>query len=96
MKKIIGILLLVFSQYCIAHNSVSQYQRIFLPLYTQGGEFKIAIRTFKMNHVPSFLIVNPQTLATTIEPITPLSRPDFRTFQTLKAEQTKPIKGFKN
>ena len=50
-------------------NQVMDYQRIFLSVYQKDGHFMMAIRVFKMNSVPSFLVVDPETLTTHVAPI---------------------------
>lgn len=64
-----GILLSIVINCCFAKNHVSDYQRIFLPVYAPSGELNIAIRVFEMNSIPSFLIVDPASLETRILPI---------------------------
>ncbi len=45
---------------------ISNYQSIFRPCYDKSGKLQIAIRQFSRAGRPSFLLVNPQTLATKI------------------------------
>ncbi len=52
-----------------AMNQVDHYQRIFLPVYQKDGRLMIAIRVFKMNTIPSFLVVNPANLQTNVAAI---------------------------
>ncbi|MCW8442969.1 hypothetical protein OQJ05_02750 [Fluoribacter gormanii] len=56
--------------------TVSDYQRTYVPVYTQDGTLSIAIRVFKRNNVPSFLIVNTNNLATSVVPIAKISLTD--------------------
>ncbi|WP_419418854.1 hypothetical protein ACNVED_09865 [Legionella sp. D16C41] len=72
MKKFLYLFLLLFSLNSFAQNTIEDYQRIFLPVYTIVGDLKIAIRVFKINGTPSFLTVNPKTLDTEILPIASL------------------------
>ena len=72
MRKLLCIALALGLQISFAKNLVRDYQRIFLPVYTSEGDLRIAIRVFKMNELPSFLVVNPQSLETQVLPITDL------------------------
>ena len=67
------LLMLFLSFSCHAKNNIQDYQRIFLPVYLANGDLRIAIRVFKMNDIPSFLLVNPDRLTTEVMPITNLS-----------------------
>lgn len=53
--------------------TISDYQRSYIPVYTQDGTLAIALRVFKRNNVPSFLIVNTNTLNTSVVPIAEIS-----------------------
>ena len=77
MVKIIKILffsllLLIKLDNLSANNSILNYTNTFMPLYTQQGELRIAIRHFELNHVISALLVNPYTLETEIVPLSRL------------------------
>jgi peptidoglycan/xylan/chitin deacetylase (PgdA/CDA1 family) len=50
-------------------SQISDYQHIFLPLYSKIGKYTIAIRVFKRNDIPFFLLVNPKDLTTYIAPV---------------------------
>jgi peptidoglycan/xylan/chitin deacetylase (PgdA/CDA1 family) len=66
------ILLLLFLSCTACHQDkahISDYQRIFLPLHSKNGEYVVAIRVFKRNNTPSFLLVNPSNLATWVAPV---------------------------
>ncbi|VEG89652.1 hypothetical protein [Legionella spiritensis] len=69
MRNITFILLLLISSITQAKNTIVDYQRIFLPVYTADGQLLMALRVFKMNDVPSFLVVNPDNLETKVIPI---------------------------
>lgn len=45
---------------------ISDYKRISTPVLTQDGAKSLAIRSFKMNQVPALLIVNLNTLKTSV------------------------------
>jgi hypothetical protein len=66
MKKWLFFCLVFFSLSSVAKNNIEDYQRTYLPVHTENGDLKIAIRVFKMNGTPSFLAVNPATLETQI------------------------------
>lgn len=74
MKRFLAIILLLasYSAALCAKNSITDYEPVFLPVYTTQGDLKIAIRVFKMNDQPSFLIVNPINLQTSVVPIAQL------------------------
>ena len=72
MRKYLCILLLLLSNFSFAKNTVTDYQRIFSPTYTSDGVLMIALRVFKMNDIPSFLLVDPNTLVTKVVPISTL------------------------
>lgn len=69
MKRFAFILLFIYCQLIFAKNAIEDYQPVFLPVYTTEGDLNLAIRVFRMNDVPSFLIVNPETLQTSVMPI---------------------------
>ena len=69
MKALLYALLLLLASSSFSKNVINDYQRIFLPVYNANGKLMIAIRVFKMNDVPSFLIVDPTTLETKATPI---------------------------
>lgn len=66
IKWLLFIITFFFSLSSIAKNSIEDYQRIYLPVYTIKNDLRIAIRVFKMNGIPSFLTVNPATLETEV------------------------------
>lgn len=70
MKKIVFLVFLFLSSLTYANHQINDYNRLFLPVYNQSGELKIAIRAFKQDGIPSFLIVNPQTLKTQVVAMT--------------------------
>ena len=72
MRRILSIFILIFASSALAGNDIQNYQRIFLPIYTTDGKPMVAIRVFKMNKIPSFLIVDPYLLTTQTIPITAL------------------------
>ncbi|MFA6303373.1 MAG: hypothetical protein WC627_09620 [Legionella sp.] len=72
MRKFISLMLLFLASSCLAKNTVTDYQRIYLPVYTSDGSLMIALRVFKMNDIPSFLVVNPENFATKVLPVTQL------------------------
>ncbi|MCW8409083.1 hypothetical protein OQJ13_08880 [Legionella sp. PATHC035] len=56
--------------------TITDYQRTYIPVYTKDGTLSIALRTFKRNNIPSFLIVNTNNLDTRVVPITEISLTD--------------------
>lgn len=72
MRKFSLLVLLLITSFIQAQNSIVDYQRINLPVYTSDGNLLMAIRVFKMNNIPSFLVVNPTTLETNVIPIASL------------------------
>lgn len=94
MKKLLGFFLLFLLSFsCHTKNIITDYQRLFVPVYTAEGQLRIALRVFKMNDVPSFLIVDPQRLTTEVVPITQLKtrrltskdKPGYFTFWNLSS-----------
>ena len=75
MKSIILAFILILPTWAYAKSTVTDYQRIFIPISTSKGELRIAIRVFKLNGTPSFLVVHPSTLETSILPIAHLQNP---------------------
>lgn len=73
MRNIIFILLLFTSSITQAKNTIVDYQRVFLPVYTAHGQLLMALRVFKMNDVPSLLVVDPNSLETRVMPIQKLN-----------------------
>lgn len=70
MRKYLCIVLLsLFASTIFAKNIIHGYAPIFLPVYTTEGNLMLAIRTFQMNDVPSFLLVDPTSLDTKVLPI---------------------------
>jgi hypothetical protein len=65
-------MLILLANLSFSKNVVTDYQRIFLPVYTLDGNLMLAIRVLKMNDIPSFLVVNPNSLDTKIVPISDL------------------------
>lgn len=55
--------------FAFSMHDVSDYQKVYIPVYKQNGEAVIAIRVFTYDKVKSFLIVDPNTLSTSIIPI---------------------------
>lgn len=47
-------------------SNISNYHTIFLPIYGSNNKLTIAIRTFRLNNVPYFLVVEPNSLQTSI------------------------------
>ena len=82
MRKILLLFFLLLSLSLQAQTIIEDYQRIFLPVYTEDGNLLIAIRVFKMNNVASFLVVHPNSLDTQVIPISHL---DVREKQQKKA-----------
>lgn len=72
MKKYLIVLFLLLTYKLFANNAIHDYQRIFLPVYTMDGHLKFAIRVFKKNEIPSFLLVDPSSLETQVLPIVQL------------------------
>ncbi len=77
MKKYLYAILLLLTNIGFANNVVTDYQRIFLPLYSAEGQLAIAIRVLKMNDVPSFLVVDPTSLETKVLPINNIKSPNL-------------------
>lgn len=50
-------------------HKITDYHRIFLPVYTKQGEYRIAIRVFKQDDAPRFLVVNPDNFVTAVLPV---------------------------
>ena len=72
LKKYLCIVMMLFTSIGLSKNVIKDYQRMFLPIYSTDGNLMIAIRVFKMNDIPSFLVVNPNNLTTTVLPISQL------------------------
>jgi peptidoglycan/xylan/chitin deacetylase (PgdA/CDA1 family) len=71
MRRIILLTLLFITTQLFAESvTISDYQRTYVPVYNKDGVLVIAIRMFKRNNVPSFLIVNTQSLKTSVYPMT--------------------------
>lgn len=68
-KKIAFFIFLFCSSQLFANHSITDYQRIFLPTYTKDGHFMLALRIFNIDKVPTFLIVDPESLQTKILPV---------------------------
>jgi len=68
-RMVYFILAILVASQLFAQSNISDYQRIFLPVYSANGDLKIAIRFFKINDEPSFLTVNPDDLQTSITPV---------------------------
>lgn len=75
MIKIIG-MLFIFLCSQVNASTIEDYSRIFTPVMTAEGELHVAIRVFKKNGVPSFLIVNPENLQTRVMPVNQLEPRD--------------------
>lgn len=69
MKKIICLILLLLNFPCLATNTITAYQPIFLPIFGPNNKLAIAIRIFELNNVTNFLIVDPNSLKTAIMPV---------------------------
>ncbi len=69
MKKIFLVVLIFINFACIAQNTINNYQSIFLPIFGQDNKLAIAIRVFELNNTPSFLVVDPESLQTSIIPV---------------------------
>lgn len=69
MRYILSLIILCLSLNGFANNQIENYQPVFLPVYQADGTLMVALRVFKMNQIPSFLAVNPNTLDTSIIPI---------------------------
>lgn len=69
MKKILLLILFFINITCIAQNTVNNYQPTFLPIFGPDNKLAIAIRVFDLNNVANFLIVNPDSLQTSIIPV---------------------------
>lgn len=69
MKKILTVFLVCLAMVVQAKTTITDYQRIFLPVYTSEGDLLVALRVFKKNEEPSFLVVEPKTLETRVIPI---------------------------
>lgn len=68
-RLILSFMLLCLSTMLCAQNiAISDYKPTYLPI-SKDGTFYFAIRVFKKDDIPSFLIVNPTTLETSITPI---------------------------
>jgi peptidoglycan/xylan/chitin deacetylase (PgdA/CDA1 family) len=78
MRKYLCLLLALLACQSFAKNVISDYQRIFLPVYTTKGDLMLAIRVLKINATPSFLVVNPDSLETKLLPITALQTRNAR------------------
>lgn len=69
-----GILFLIITN-CFCSSvvfalKIADYQPTFIPVYYPGGnKMGLAIRNFSLDSVPYFLVVDPETFATTIAPI---------------------------
>jgi hypothetical protein len=66
---------------------ITDYQRIFFPVFAENGEYMVAIRVFKRDETPSFLLVNPTTLRTRVAPVDEFALRD-RTATTSKGHST--------
>lgn len=64
-------IILGYSAWTYANTPVriEHYQRLYLPVFTEDGELNVAIRFFKRNDTPSFLVVNLKNLATKVLPV---------------------------
>ena len=71
-KYLSVIVLLLLASVSSAKNTLSEYQRTFTPVYTADGKLMIALRVMKMNEIPSFLAVDPESLQTKVLPIAQL------------------------
>ncbi len=70
LKFILSIVLICISPILRSETvTISDYQRTYMPVYTEDGTLSIALRTFKRNNIPSFLIVNTNNLDTRVIPI---------------------------
>ncbi|MBA3536009.1 MAG: hypothetical protein H0T84_05290 [Tatlockia sp.] len=86
MKKYLLALILVSLTTSInAKTNIKDYQRIFLPQYLANGDLMIAIRVFKMNDVPSFLLVNPGSLETKVMPVNRLHSGNIKPREKLES-----------
>lgn len=68
MKNIKRWILLItfFPSICFAFSNITDYNDAFIPLYTKGGDLKIATRYFTSNEKKYFLIVDPNTFKTDV------------------------------
>lgn len=71
-KYLSVIILLLLASVSSAKNTVSDYQRTYTPVFTADGKLMIALRVLKMNDIPSFLTVDPESLQTQVLPIAQL------------------------
>lgn len=80
MKRlaIVFVLIMLYSTTSVAHNQISDYQRVFMPVFQENfNRAMIALRTFNMNGIPSYLVVDPSNLQTRVTAIQDTtSRPD--------------------
>ncbi|KTD39493.1 Uncharacterised protein [Legionella longbeachae] len=77
-RFLLTLFLIIYSCSAAANYNITDYQRVFLPVYSEHGDFLMAIRVFKMNEIPSFLVVDPETLQTKVMPVKTLLPRDFR------------------
>ncbi len=70
---IFSMLLIFLIKPAFSDNTVTNYKATFRPLFTKDGEMRLAIRFFSLNNVYSFLLVNPYTLETSIQPVADLT-----------------------
>jgi len=72
-KALASILLLLLSLTALtthaATPSITDYQRVFIPCFTNNHELRIAIRMYYFNKTPYYLAVNPYTFKTEAAPI---------------------------
>lgn len=70
MERFLTLLLVMSLSWAVhAKSNIHDYQPIFLPVYGADGAMQIALRVFKIEDAPTFLVVNPITLHTTIIPV---------------------------
>lgn len=50
-------------------STIEDYRRTFTPVFNSEGELHIAIRAFRQNGIPAYLLVNPENLQTQIMPV---------------------------
>lgn len=67
-KKVLIFFLLVFSFFGYS-AAISQYEKIYMPLFMSNGELVIAIRIFKKQDTPHVLLVHTNTLLTEVYPL---------------------------
>ena len=68
-RFLVSLMLIMYSLWTHASYKITNYQRIFLPVFAKNGEYMVAIRVFKRDTTPAFLLVNPVTLMTRVAPV---------------------------